>query len=108
MDTFYHYRDTRHPVIAQWREATPKDEFARFLVTISSIDAEHYIGNSAPTPILFQSARYDIGVSERESQEFFEAAAEPKELKWYDTGHMINDPRAVADRAAWLRKHLEF
>ncbi len=104
----HHYRDTQQPVDARWREATPEEEWARFLVTISSIDAEHYIGNSAPTPILFQSARYDIGVPEQKSQEFFEAAAEPKELKWYETGHMINDPQAVADRAAWLRRHLEF
>jgi len=27
-------------------------------------------------------------------------------LKWYDSGHDLNDPLAFADRQAWLRKHL--
>ena len=27
-------------------------------------------------------------------------------VKWYDTGHELNDPQALTDRATWLREKL--
>ena len=93
-----HYRDTNHPLIAPFRQATPPEVFEQFLRTVSPLDARHFIANSAPTPLLFQAARHDIGVSESESRGFYEAAGEPKDLRWYETGHDINDPTAFFDR----------
>ncbi len=66
-----------------------------------------FIADAAPTPLLFQSARFDIGVSVAESETFFAAAGEPKELRWYDTGHEANDPAVYADRARFLAEHLD-
>jgi hypothetical protein len=36
------------------------------------------------------------------------AAAAPaaKTVKWYDTGHELNDPQALRDRAEWLRERV--
>ena len=34
------------------------------------------------------------------------AASGPKEVKWYDTGHDLNDVQALLDRASWLRKRV--
>jgi len=34
------------------------------------------------------------------------AWSEPKELKWYDTGHDIDDIAALADRAQFLARSL--
>jgi hypothetical protein len=34
------------------------------------------------------------------------AASEPKQVKWYDTGHEMNDMQSLIDRAARLQKHL--
>ena len=42
---------------------------------------------------------------EGESQRFFEAASEPKEIRWYDAGHFLND-QAHQDRIAWLGERL--
>jgi hypothetical protein len=36
------------------------------------------------------------------------AASEPKRVLWYATGHELNDPQALADRAAWLRASAGF
>jgi hypothetical protein len=33
---------------------------------------------------------------------YAQAARKPKEVKWYDTGHELNDVQALLDRAAWL------
>ena len=37
---------------------------------------------------------------------YAEAASEPKKVLWYDTGHELNDVRALADRATWLAPKL--
>jgi len=78
-----------------------------YLKVISVVDAIHYIGRTSPTALLFQSARLDPGVSEQEALEFFRAAGEPKELKWYDAVHEVTDIAAVCDRARFLAKELK-
>ncbi len=37
---------------------------------------------------------------------YFAAASEPKILRWYDTGHDLNDVQALLDRAAWLERQI--
>lgn len=39
------------------------------------------------------------------SREFFEAASEPKSMRWYDAGHYLSD-EAREDRMAWLSTEL--
>ena len=73
---------------------------------ISVVDAKNYIGHAPAIPKLFQSAWYDPGVPHKDAQEFFDAATGPKELKWYDTGHDIDDIAALADRARFLGRSL--
>jgi fermentation-respiration switch protein FrsA (DUF1100 family) len=38
-------------------------------------------------------------------EELYAAASEPKELRWYDTGHEMS-PKAGRERVAWLRREL--
>jgi len=100
-----HIRTSPHP----WAESvrTGKgDKLEEFLAAIEPLDAGHYVGRLAPTALLFQSARMDLGVPDKDAQDFFEAASEPKQLKWYDTGHEVLDIAAIADRARFLSMHL--
>jgi cephalosporin-C deacetylase-like acetyl esterase len=101
-----HYRVSQHPGIVQFRNNMKPEEFQRFLAAAEPIDAKNFIGKSSPKPLLFQAARFDIGVSESDTRDYFAMAGEPKELKWYDSGHDLNDPQAFADRQAWFRKYL--
>ena len=41
------------------------------------------------------------------SEEFFEAASGPKELKRYESGHDLDDISAIADRVRFLGKALD-
>jgi dienelactone hydrolase len=82
------------------------DGLQHFLEVISVVDAKNYIGHAPAIPKLFQSAWYDPGVPRNDAQDFFQAATEPKELKWYDTGHDIDDIAASVDRARFLSRTL--
>jgi hypothetical protein len=57
-------------------------------------------------PLLFQFARYEDNLSEAAMRRYFDAASEPKSILWYETGHDLNDPRALGGRARWLSRHL--
>jgi hypothetical protein len=100
----FHYRDS--PVYEQLRAATPPELFDATIAAMSPYDAVHFVGAAAPAALLFQSARFDVGVTAAESEAFFAAGSEPKELRWYDAGHVILDPAAFADRARFLAEHL--
>ncbi len=103
----FHWRDSQHPTIKGLRDATPAEQFDAALAAMSPYDAVHFVGAAAPAPLLFQFAQFDIGVSKAESEAFFAAASEPKQKRWYDTGHQVNDVAAYADRARFLASHLD-
>ena len=92
-----------------WAEGVRKElgnQLPHFLEVISVVDAKNYIGYAPAIPKLFQSAWYDPGVPRKDAEDFFRAATPPKELKWYDSGHDIDDIDALADRARFLAQTL--
>ena len=53
------------------------------------------------TPLLMLHGKLDRTIPAEQAQRLYDAAAEPKELRWYDSGHVL--PSAAADdAAAWL------
>ncbi|GAB4475358.1 MAG: hypothetical protein Kow00124_16260 [Anaerolineae bacterium] len=69
----------------------------------------HYVKQAAPARLLFQFARADFYVPERAAMIFYDAASEPKEIRWYEAGHDLEDSHGTPrrDREAWLREVLE-
>lgn len=86
----------------QVTKSFPKEQISRFVDVVSTVDPVRYVGHAAPSAILMQFARDDAWISEKAAREYFAAASEPKEEKWYAAGHEVNDPKALRDRAAWL------
>ncbi|ALG10105.1 alpha/beta hydrolase family protein [Kibdelosporangium phytohabitans] len=101
----HHWRDSGHPEITRMRASLPPELFERTLTGMAPYDAEHFIGD-VRVPVLYQFARFDIGVTAAESEEFYAMAPHPKQQRWYDSGHVINDVAAYTDRAAFLAEHL--
>lgn len=100
-----HYKES--PVMAQMRASLGEARLGRMIDIVKPLDNIHYIGR-ATAPMLFQAGRFDVGVPEKHTYDFFAAAGtSQKELKWYDCGHFLNDPQAAADRSAWLKKQLK-
>lgn len=57
-------------------------------------------------PRLFQFAMNDRFIANARAQDFFDAAREPKEIRWYDVGHGLNAD-ATRERVEWVTRQLE-
>jgi cephalosporin-C deacetylase-like acetyl esterase len=93
----------------KWAVGVRKDlgsKLADFVRVISVVDAANYIPNAPAIPKLFQSALYDPGVPRKDSDDFFNAASRPRELRWYAAGHDMDDIAAMLDRLRFLSIHL--
>lgn len=94
------------PDYVSFRETTPKDQLDKYLKTVVSLDAINYVPHAAPTPLLFQFARFERYFKEASMRRYAEAASKPKQVLWYDTGHELNDLQPLIDRANWLHKYI--
>jgi pimeloyl-ACP methyl ester carboxylesterase len=97
------YLENDDPDIVELRAGALKEKIEEYLRVNARTDAIHYVRHAAPTPLLFQFARYERYFSEAAMTRYAQAASEPKLVKWYETGHDLNDVRALLDRADWLR-----
>lgn len=86
--------------------AEAKKEIAVYLKIVSPLDAINYVPNAAPTPLLFQFARFEQYFNEASMLRYERAASEPKLVLWYDSGHGLNGVRPLIDRANWLQRHI--
>ena len=76
-----------------------------FIQQMGEIDPIVNVPSLAPASVLFQFGTDDPHVPKERAEEFFAATSEPKELKWYESGHGLNEA-ATSDRKIWLRKSL--
>lgn len=83
-------------------EGQTRDEFIR---QFSPLDPITHIANLSPAPVLCQFGSDDPHVSKERAEEFFRAAGQPKELRWYEAGHGLNEA-ATLDRKNWLKEKL--
>jgi dienelactone hydrolase len=67
----------------------------------SVIDPVRYVSRAAPAPLLFQNGTHDPISPAKDVNAFVKAASGPKELRWYDTGHELNE-HAREERDDWL------
>jgi len=94
------------PDYVGFRQSTPKEQLDNYFRIVSPLDAINYVPHAAPTPLLFQFARFEQYFNEAAMQSYARAASEPRVVLWYDTGHGLNDVRPLIDRANWLQKHI--
>lgn len=97
------YLENDDPDLVELRKNTPREQIEKYLQVNARTDPIHYVGHAAPTPLLFQFARYERYFNEAAMVRYARAASEPKLVKWYETGHDLNDVQALLDRADWLR-----
>lgn len=75
---------------------------------MTMVEPMMYISHAAPASLLFQFSNSDGFVPKEEANQFFDAASEPKEIKWYDSSHQIQlDETATSDRLDWLATQLK-
>jgi dienelactone hydrolase len=96
------FRDNDEPAVVEYRATTPKEKQEAYLKSSERTAAVRYVPHST-APLLFQFARYERYFDKAAMDRYARAARQPKEVKWYDTGHELNDVQALVDRASWLR-----
>jgi predicted esterase len=96
------------PRFPDWYLYSPKMETeAReaFVRQFSSLDPIAHVSNLSPAPVFFQFGMNDPHVPKERAEEFFNAANQPKEMKWYESGHGLNAD-ATRERTHWLKEKL--
>jgi dienelactone hydrolase len=73
----------------------------RFVDDMAPLDPVRFVETLAPAPVLMQFATNDPHVPRVRAEAYFAAAREPKEVRWYDAGHGLNE-QATRERIAWL------
>jgi fermentation-respiration switch protein FrsA (DUF1100 family) len=81
-------------------ENIPFAAFAR-----SVIDPRRLVRRLTGRPLLMVHGKRDRTVTPQQAMRLFEAAEEPKEIRWYDAGHVLPGA-AAADAANWLAGHI--
>jgi hypothetical protein len=79
----------------------------KWLRAMEPIEPIYFIGHAAPADLLLQSADFDTSVWEADAIRYQRLASEPKEIRWYQSGHYLPD-EARCDAAVWLRERLGF
>lgn len=96
------------PHFPDWFLYYPKLEGAEreaFKQIFEPIDPVALVPELSPAPVLFQFGVKDVHVPTKRAEAFFEAAAQPKEIFWYEAGHGLNE-NAANDRIDWLTSEL--
>jgi fermentation-respiration switch protein FrsA (DUF1100 family) len=57
------------------------------------------------TPLLMVHGKRDRTVTPEQARRLFEAAREPKEIRWWDAGHRL-PAEAIGEAAGWLEKQM--
>jgi hypothetical protein len=88
-----------------WKKPS-EDGADNYRKSLTPVDPIGYISNVHPTALFFQFANKDIYISKETALHFFNAASEPKLVKWYDTEHEMMIPQVRKDRVEWVKKQL--
>jgi predicted esterase len=76
-----------------------------FISQMSEIDPITHVPKLSPAEVFFQFGTDDPHVPQDRAEEFLAAANNPKEMKWYESGHGLNE-EATHERKKWLKQKL--
>jgi fermentation-respiration switch protein FrsA (DUF1100 family) len=93
----------RAVVLAAGGDLPPGTPFEHLIRTVA--DPVRAVHRLAGRPLLMVHGRRDRTVRPEQAQRLFDAAGEPKELRWYDAGHYL-PAAAIDDAATWLAERI--
>jgi dienelactone hydrolase len=76
-----------------------------YIRAYSVVDPVRYVSRAAPAALLFQNGTRDPISPRADVDAYVRAASSPKEQRWYDAPHELDD-RARDERDAWLEQEL--
>jgi len=91
--------------VSFYLQRAPKDIRGALEAELIKTDPLRYVGHAAPSALLFQDGRHDEVVPRGALVRLAGAGSEPKELRFYDSGH-VPATAAWNYSAKWLSQHL--
>jgi dienelactone hydrolase len=86
-------------------QSFPAEQREEWLQAMRPIEPINFIGQAAPAALLFQAGTKDELIPRQDTLRYYQAASQPKELRWYDAGHFLNCA-ASKDMMVWLARHI--
>jgi dienelactone hydrolase len=91
--------------VSTYLAQSPKDIRGELKDLLTKTDPLRYVPHAAPSALLFQDGRRDEVVPRSALTGLARAGSKPKELRWYDSGH-VPSTKAWTYSAQWLSRHL--
>jgi dienelactone hydrolase len=93
---------------ASFREAVTGADREQWVTAMEPLEGLYYVLHASPSAILFQSGLHDESVASVSAHRLQDAASQPKELRWYDSGHdpTPDAPEVWCDQGRWLADQL--
>lgn len=92
--------------VSDYVEAAPVDLQDELRTLLEKTDPMHFVGLAEPSALLFQDGRQDEIVPQEALKTLAGAGSEPKEVRWYQSGH-VPSSKMWADSRNWLAGRLE-
>ena len=92
--------------VSEYVKAAPVDLQDELETILEKTDPIHFVGLAKPSELLFQDGRQDEVVPEAALKELADAGSEPKDVRWYQSGH-VPSSKMWSDSRAWLADKLE-
>jgi uncharacterized protein len=86
-------------------QALAAQDRERWLQAMRPIEPINFIGQAAPAALLFLAGTKDESVPPEDARRYYQAASQPKQIRWYDAGHFLNCT-ARRDMMVWLARHI--
>jgi dienelactone hydrolase len=91
--------------VSEYVKYAPVDLQDELRTVLERTDPLHFVAQAEPSELLFQDGRQDEVVPEAALKELAQAGSEPKEVRWYDAGH-VPSAKMWADSRSWLLDQL--
>ena len=91
--------------VSEYVKYAPVDLQDELRTLLERTDPLHFVAQAEPSELLFQDGRQDKVVPEAALKELAQAGSEPKEVRWYDAGH-VPTSKMWADSRSWLSDRL--
>ncbi len=71
---------------------------------LAHVDPVSFVAGIAPRPLLMINGTDDEIIPKNSAEALFEAASEPREIRWYEGGHIDIPPDEIFFLATWVRE----
>ncbi len=70
---------------------------------LATVEPINFVGHIAPRPLFFANGKLDRIITPRSAQALHDAASQPRQIHWYQAGHIGAVLQCIPDLTNWLR-----